>query len=67
MEKFFKYKMVNNNKCIRCGDIETHRHLLQECRESRKVWKAYIELLGMIEHPNEVVGKYDDVFTILET
>ena len=64
MEKMFKYKMVNCNKCKRCGNIETYRHLLWECRESRRIWKAYNEFLGMIEHPKEVVEKYDDVFMI---
>ena len=56
--------MVNDSKCIRCGCIETYRHLLWECRESRRIWKAYNEFLGMIEHPKEVVEKYDDVFMI---
>ena len=64
MEKMFKYKMVNNNKCKRCGAVETYRHLLWECRESRRIWNAYNEFLGMEEHPNEGVRNYDDVFKI---
>ena len=67
MEKMFKYKMVNNNKCIRCGAIETYRHLLWECGESRNIWKAYNEFLSMMKHPNEIVGEYEEVFTIGNT
>ena len=64
MEKMFKYKMVNNNKCKRCGEIETYRHLLWECRESRVIWKAYNYFLNLEKHPNEVISLYDDVFKI---
>ena len=28
MEKMLKYKMVNDNKCKRCGEVESYRHLL---------------------------------------
>jgi hypothetical protein len=36
MEKMFKYKRVNNT-CKRCGEVETLRHLLWECREAKNV------------------------------
>jgi hypothetical protein len=64
MEKMFKYKTFDNNKCKRCGEIETYKHLLWECGQSRRIWNAYNEFLGMVEHPNEAVVKYDDVFII---
>ena len=48
----------------RCGDVETYKHLLWECRESGNIWKVYNEFLYKIDHPNETVRKYDDVFKI---
>jgi hypothetical protein len=36
MERMFKYKMVENNTCKRCGEVETYKNLLWECREVKK-------------------------------
>jgi hypothetical protein len=41
MEKMFKYKMVNSDKCSRCGDVESYRHLLWDCLETKRVWQAF--------------------------
>ena len=38
MEKMFKYNMVNSDKCNRCGEVQSYRHLLWECRRARKIW-----------------------------
>ena len=64
MEKMFKYKMVNNNKCKRCGELESYNHLLWECKEARKVWRAHNEYLVNIGQFRNVVIEYDDVFVI---
>ena len=58
MEKMFKYKMVNNNKCKRCGEVETYRHLLWECIEARRIWRVHEEYMGGIDK----VLCYEDVF-----
>jgi hypothetical protein len=36
MEKMHKYKMTNDNKCTRCQEIESYRHLIWECTEVKK-------------------------------
>jgi translation initiation factor 2 beta subunit (eIF-2beta)/eIF-5 len=41
MEKMFKYKRVYNNKCKRCGDVETYKHLMWECKEARQIWIVF--------------------------
>jgi hypothetical protein len=64
MDKMFKYKMTNTNKCKRCGEIETNKHLVWECKESRGIWKEYNEFLNLEKHPDEVISIYDDFFKI---
>jgi hypothetical protein len=64
MDKMFKYKMVNSNKCKRCGDVETYKHLLWECREAKNIWELFNEFVTNINQINEKVQDYDNVFKI---
>ncbi len=56
--------MVTNNKCKRCEEIETYKHLLWECRESKRIWKHFNEFAVKENQLNERVIEYDNVFTI---
>ena len=58
--------MVNDNKCKRCGEVETYRHLLWECREARKIWKLYDEYMVAINQSTEKVQCYEEVFRVGE-
>jgi hypothetical protein len=53
---------VNNNKCIRCAEVETYKHLLWECREVKKIWELFNS--SLINHEEERVLEYDSVFKI---
>ena len=64
MEKMFKYKMVNNNKCIRCAEVETYKHLLWECRDVKKIWDLFNEFVSLTNHGEERVQEYGNVFKI---
>ena len=64
MEKMYKYKMVDNNKCKRCGEVETYMHLLWECREAKRIWEAFNELLTSINKQEENVVNYEEVYKI---
>jgi hypothetical protein len=64
MEKMFKYKMVNNNKCKRCEEVETYKHLIWECREARKIWQIFNEFVTNLKQENERVQSYENVFKI---
>jgi hypothetical protein len=64
MEKMFKYKMVNSDKCKRCGDVESYKHMLWECREAKNIWKLFNEFVTSINQNNEGVQNYDNVFRI---
>jgi hypothetical protein len=60
----FKYKMVNTNKCTRCSEVETYKHLLWECREVRKIWELFNEFASYTNHQDERVLEYESVFKI---
>ncbi len=56
--------MTNNNRCMRCGEIETYRHLIWDCREAKKIWQSFNEWMSYIEKQDERVLTYDGVFEI---
>ena len=56
--------MVSNNKCKRCGEVETYKHLLWECREAKNIWQLFNEFLTNINENNEKVHEYDNLFRI---
>ena len=56
--------MVNNNKCKRCGEVETYRHLLWDCREAKNIWQLFNEFVTNLNQTNEKVQEYDNVFRI---
>ncbi len=70
MEKMFKYKMVDNNKCKRCGEVETYMHLLWECREARRIWGAFNDYsdyntpIRQTDQQDDKVQEYEDIFEI---
>ena len=57
-----KYRMVEDDKCIRCAEIETSNHLLWECSHVTHIWKIFNSFLLTINKPNLKVEKYEDVF-----
>jgi hypothetical protein len=46
MDKMFRYKMVNNNNCKRCDEVEDFKHLIWECREAKRIWKVFNEFFS---------------------
>ena len=64
MEKMFKYNMINNNKCKRCGEVETYKHLLWEWGESKKIWDLFNRFTTDSNEQEEKVQEYNDIFRI---
>jgi hypothetical protein len=56
--------VVDNNKCKRCGEVETYRHLLWECREAEGIWKAYNEFATINNKQEEKIENYETIFNI---
>ena len=64
MEKMLKYKMVATDKCQRCNEKETYKHLLWECKEAKKIWINYNNYLQHIKYPQDKIETYQDVYLI---
>ena len=56
--------MANSNKCKRCEEIETYKHLIWECRETKKIWQMLNEFLIKINQKNNRALEYENVFRI---
>ncbi len=67
MEKMFKYKMVTNNRCMRCQEVETYKHLLWECGETKRIWMIFNEFVTQLGLREEKIQDYDNIFMIGET
>jgi hypothetical protein len=63
-ERMFKYKMVNDNRCVRCGGVETFIHLLWECGIARIIWQGFNEYTTNRGNSNIKVTSYDEIFEI---
>ncbi len=56
--------MVDNNKCMRCAEVETYRHLVWECREAQKIWEIFNDFASQSNHQKDRVLEYKNVFEI---
>jgi hypothetical protein len=58
--------MVNEDKCKRCGEVETYKHLLWECREAKNIWQLFNEFVTNANQGSEKVQDYDNIFKIAD-
>jgi hypothetical protein len=61
--RMFRYKMTSNDKCPRCGEIESTMHLLWECDHVKHIWSLYNELVQSVGVQQDKILKYDDVYS----
>jgi hypothetical protein len=61
-KKMFKYKMSQTPNCPRCNEIESTKHLLWKCNESRKIWSLYNEVLDNCNLGECKIEKYEDIY-----
>jgi hypothetical protein len=66
-ERMKRLKMVNDDKCSRCGLTETSQHLLFECIHVRKIWSLFNNLILKTNCTQNIVDKYSDIFVIGKT
>jgi hypothetical protein len=60
--RMFKFRMTENPKCPRCEDIETTKHLLWECPESKKIWESYNEIITSVNIGNLCLNNYENLY-----
>jgi hypothetical protein len=61
-KRMFTYKMTATPNCPRCNQVETSKHLLWECAETKKLWKAYNDVLREISLDKMNLILYEDLF-----
>jgi hypothetical protein len=61
-ERMKRRKMVEDDRCIRCGQIETSKHLLIDCIHARKIWSFFNILMTKSNSTQDIVGEYSDIF-----
>jgi hypothetical protein len=60
--KMKKYKMVDTDKCSRCGQMETLKHLLWDCNDAYNIWNIFNNTLSKLSNETISVNRYDDIF-----
>jgi hypothetical protein len=56
--------MAESDKCKRCGELETFKYLLWECREARRIWNVFNEFVTDADCQNEKIDDYDNIYSI---
>jgi ribosomal protein L37AE/L43A len=67
-ERMVKFKMIVDNNCERCGgfEVEDVKHLLWECRETRKMWESLNTILAEIGLNKFIIKEYKDIYSFNE-
>ena len=63
-ERMCRFGMINNNICERCQQIETTRHLLWGCVESRNIWELFNVWSANNNTISNVMNEYQDIYKI---
>jgi hypothetical protein len=63
-ERMCRFGMINNNLCERCQQIESTKHLLWECVESRNIWELFNTWIVSNSPVSNVVNEYQDIYDI---
>ena len=61
-ERMFRFGMADNNTCERCNEIETTRHLIWECRDSRNMWDLFNNWSATNNNTVTTINDYQDIF-----
>ena len=60
--KMHKYKMTETPNCARCGQIESNKHLLFECKSSSEMWESYNKVMNNTSDDFKQIKSFDDIF-----
>ena len=60
----YRFGMINNNICERCQQIESTRHLLWECVESRNIWVLFNRWTTNGSLVSNQINEYKDIYHI---
>ena len=63
-ERMCRFGMINNNTCERCQQVESTRHLLWDCVESRNIWNLFNIWTTNNYQTINAVNEYQDIYNI---
>ena len=63
-ERMCRFGMIKNNICERCQQIESFRHLLWGCVESRNIWELFNIWIANNNSVSNVMNEYQDIYRI---
>jgi hypothetical protein len=63
-ERMLKFKMSDNDKCPRCQETETTKHMLWSCKESKRIWQAFNKILSTSNMDSELILDYEDLYKV---
>jgi hypothetical protein len=58
-----KYKMMQTDKCPRCSQTETPKHLLWECEHVKSIWSLFKTLMTQTLNGNECIHNFVQFWT----
>ena len=61
-ERMHRFGMADNNTCERCNEIETTKHLIWGCVESRHMWELFNNWLVTNNCMSNIINEYQDIF-----
>ena len=50
-QRMFKFKMTNSDQCDICGEVETLKHAIWDCRRARVAWGTFDNILTALGLP----------------
>ena len=59
-----RFGMINNNLCERCQAIETTKHLLWGCADSRYIWELFNIWTANNNPVSDIMIEYQDIYKI---
>ena len=61
-ERMCRFGMIDNNICERCQQIESTKHLLWECLESRNIWVLFNTWTTNNNLKSNAINDYKDIY-----
>ena len=63
-ERMCRFKIIENNACERCQQVETTKHMLWGCVESRNIWQLFNKWIKNNSTVAKEVIEYQDIYII---
>ena len=63
-ERMCRFGMIDNNTCERCHQIESTRHLLWDCVESKNIWELFNTWTRTNDSMSKVINEYHDIYAM---